>query len=210
MKLLLLGATGLVGGRTLQLALADRAFSQVIAPTRTPLAASAKLVNPIAQELEDFTSLLERDKPNAVICTLGTTQAKAGSKSAFRHVDHDLPIAFAKAAQAAGTEAFAIVTFMGASAHSRFFYSRTKGEVERDIEAIGLRSLTICRPGLIGGERNETRHAEAAALSITRFLGPILPRRLRINPADAIAKALIASVIVARPGCRRIQSDEMN
>jgi uncharacterized protein YbjT (DUF2867 family) len=54
MKLLLLGATGLVGSRTLKLALANHAFSEVIAPTRTPLAPGGRLVNPVGSPLEEL------------------------------------------------------------------------------------------------------------------------------------------------------------
>lgn len=210
MKLLLLGATGLVGGEALKLALANDAFSEVIAPTRTSLPAHARLVNPVAPRLEEAIPLLASTRPDAVVCALGTTRAKAGSEAAFRRVDHDLPIAFAQAAHAAGTPTFAIVTFMGASADSRLFYSRTKGEVERAVRAIGFRSLTLCRPDLIGGQRQEARHAEGAALMLTRLLAPILPRRLRINPADVIARALLDAVLAAEPGCRSIDSEDMN
>src|SRR5271168_4258858 len=150
MKLLLLGATGLVGSRTLRLALSNDAFSKVIAPTRKPLPPSERLVNPVGARLEELVPILMSHKPDAVICALGTTQAKAGSKEAFRYVDHELPVAFGKAAHAAGVKTYAIVTAMGASEDSMSFYYRTKGEVERDLGIIGFRSLTICRPSLIG------------------------------------------------------------
>ena len=98
MRLLLLGATGLVGGRTLKLALSNSAVSEVIAPTRKPLAPSDRLVNPVVPHLERLVPDLGSYGLDAVICALGTTQATAGSKEAFRYVDHDLPIAFGKAA----------------------------------------------------------------------------------------------------------------
>jgi uncharacterized protein YbjT (DUF2867 family) len=47
MRLLLLGATGLVGSTALKQALAERAISEVVAPTRRPLAPQNKLVNPV-------------------------------------------------------------------------------------------------------------------------------------------------------------------
>jgi uncharacterized protein YbjT (DUF2867 family) len=209
MKVLLLGATGLVGSRTLELALSNRAFSEVTAPTRKPLAPSERLVNPITPNLEDLVPILMSNKPDAVICTLGTTQAKAGSKEAFRYVDYELPMLFAKAAQSAGVGAYAIVSAMGASPNSRSFYYRTKGEVERDIQQIGFRSLTICRPSLIAGKRNESRAAEGAALMFLRILAPILPKMLHVNPAEVIASSLLEAVSVARVGCHRIASAEM-
>src|ERR1700753_3272807 len=146
MRLLLLGATGLVGGRTLKLALSNSAVSEVIAPTRKPLAPSDRLVNPVVPHLERLVPDLGSYGLDAVICALGTTQATAGSKEAFRYVDHDLPIAFGKAAHAAGVQTYALVSAMAASANSPIFYSRTKGEVEKAIQDIGFRSLTICRP----------------------------------------------------------------
>jgi uncharacterized protein YbjT (DUF2867 family) len=210
MKLLLLGATGLVGSRTLKLALSNDVFSEVIAPTRKPLAPRDRLVNPVRPRLEEVTPALTSYNPDAVICALGTTQAKAGSREAFRYVDHELPIAFGKAAHTAGVETYAIVTAMGASEDSMSFYYRTKGEVERDVKEIGFRSLTICRPSLIGGERNEPRRAEGTALALARLLAPILPKKFHVNPADVIAAALLNAVIVAKTGCRWISADEMN
>ena len=210
MKLLLLGATGLVGSRTLQAALSHGAVSEVIAPTRTPLAASNKLINPVLPRLEALLPALTSYKLDAVICALGTTRAKAGSKEAFRYVDCELPIVFARAAHAAGVETYAIVSALGASADSLSFYYRTKGEVEKGVRDIGFRSLTICRPSLIGGERRETRGAEGAALALIRLMAPILPKKLRVNPANAIAAALVDAVMTARNGCRWITADEMN
>lgn len=209
-KLLLLGATGLVGRKVLELALSNDAISEVIAPTRTPLASNNKLLNPVGPVLEQLIPLLMSYQPDAIICALGTTQAKAGSQQAFRHVDYELPIAFGQAVHAAGIGVYAIVTAMGASADSRSFYYKTKGEVEREIQKIGLRSLTICRPSLIDGQRKEARTAEGVALKLLRLLAPVLPKKFHVNPADAIAASLLAAVMEAKTGCRRIESQEMS
>ena len=210
MKLLLLGATGLVGSRTLKLALSNDSFAKVIAPTRKPLPPDERLVNPVGERLEELVPIVLSHKPNAVICALGTTKAKAGSREAFRYVDHELPVAWGKAAHAAGVETYAIVTAMGASPSSPSFYYKTKGEVEADIQAIGFRSLTICRPSLIDGERNEARAAEGAVLALLRLLAPVLPKKFHVNPADTIAASLLDSIIAARTGCHWIYAEEMN
>jgi uncharacterized protein YbjT (DUF2867 family) len=84
--------------------------------------------------------------PDAAICATGTTIEKAGSKEAFRSVDHDLPLSFARLAHQAGTQNFALVSAIGASVDSSFFYASVKGELERDVREIGFRSLTILRP----------------------------------------------------------------
>ena len=147
---------------------------------------------------------------DALVCALGTTKAKAGSREAFRYVDYTLPLVFAKATHTAGVETFALVSAIGATTNSMFFYARTKGEVEKDIQQIGFCSLTICRPSIIAGERSETRIAEGAVLAISRALAPILPKKFHINPASVIAASLLDSVLTARPGCRWIFAEELN
>src|ERR1700758_3791196 len=210
MRLLLLGATGLVGRTALNQALAKDAISEVVAPTRGPLVPQSQLVNPVNLRLDALAPRVKSWDVDAVICALGTTKARAGSQEAFRYVDYTLPITFAKAARGAGVETFALVSAIGAATNSLFFYARTKGEVERDIEKIGFHSLTICRPSIIAGERTEPRFAEGAVLSISRALAPILPKKFHVNPAPVIAATLLDSVLAARPGNRWIFAEEMN
>jgi uncharacterized protein YbjT (DUF2867 family) len=210
MRLLLLGATGLVGSTALKQALAKDAISEVVAPTRSPLAPQNKLVNPVNLRLDELAPRVKSWNVDAVVCALGTTKAKAGSQEAFRYVDYSLPLVFAKAAHAAGVETFALVSAIGAATNSMFFYARTKGEVERDVLQIGFRSLTICRPSIIGGERRKARIAEGAVLTISRALAPILPKKFHLNPAAAIAASLLDSVLTPRAGCRWIFAEELS
>ena len=172
---------------------------------RRPIAPAAKLLAPVV----DFDALppdADWWAVDAVICALGTTIRKAGSQEAFRHVDHDLALRVASTARAHGAACCVVVTAHGASASSRFFYSRVKGELEQDLAALGFPSLTFVRPGLIGGERPEPRPAEKAASLALRTLGPILPRSLRINPADRIADAIVAAAADARSGVHVVAS----
>ena len=199
MKLLLVGATGLVGRQVLDLALADSRVAAVVAPVRRPLPDHPKLLAPVVS----FEHLPE-DAPwwraDAVVCTLGTTMREAGSEAGFRRVDRDYPLAIAARAKRHGTPTFVLNSSRGAAASSRFLYTRVKGEVERDLAAMGFRSLTIVRPSLIGGRRQEPRLAEQVASVVLAGLRPILPRGWRINPASTIARALIDAAVTACPG----------
>ncbi|MGA2421689.1 MAG: NAD-dependent dehydratase [Candidatus Acidiferrum sp.] len=201
MKVLILGATGLVGRNVLAQALAHPAITQVIAPTRRPLTKQDKLVNPVAPQLELLLPEVTGWAPDAAVCATGTTIKKAGSKEAFRAVDYDLPLSFARRAYQAGTQSFALVSSIGASVDSSFFYAKVKGELERDVREIGFRSLTILQPGIIDGKRDEVRLAEGLALRLSHFLAPVLPKRFHVNPAPIIARALIDAVANAEPGC---------
>jgi uncharacterized protein YbjT (DUF2867 family) len=200
-NVLILGASGLVGAHTLRLALAHPHITYVIAPTRKALPAHEKLANPVSDRLQTLVSRVPEWAPNALICALGTTMAKAGSQASFREVDYVLPLNFATAAKASGASTFALVTAIGAAADSRFFYPRTKGELERDVQAIGFDSLTIVKPSMIGGQREEHRAGETFVLNLSKALGPMLPKRFRISPAPNIAAALIDAVVLGPPGC---------
>ncbi len=208
MRVLLIGSSGLVGQIVLTSVLADPRFTEVVALTRASLPPHPKLLNPIA----DF-----RDLPldaawwsvDGVICTLGTTLRKAGSESAFREVDHDFPLAVARAAFAKGTRRFALNSALGADAASRFFYNRVKGETERDLAAIGFTSLAFVRPGLIDGSRAEFRLGERAGLLVSRIVSGVLPARLRPSRADRIAAELVKAIAEPKPGIRIVSSAEL-
>jgi uncharacterized protein YbjT (DUF2867 family) len=200
MNILLLGATGLVGGNVLEQALAHPAVTGVIAPTRRPLKPHLKLTNPVFDRLETVLSEGIGHGVNGVICTLGTTIKKAGSKDAFREVDYGLPLKIARAAHECGVDTFVLVSASVASANSAMFYSRIKGEVERDIGQVGFRSLTIIRPSLIGGKRKEPRRMEHIAVRMVGILAPVLPKKFQINPADTIAAACLKAVLAGDLG----------
>jgi uncharacterized protein YbjT (DUF2867 family) len=200
MKMLLLGASGLVGKKILAQALAHPAITSVVAPTRLPLAPHPKLTNRVSDRLESMLPEGVAGGVDAVVCALGTTSRKAGSREAFRNVDYVLPLAFARSAHEQGAETFVLVSASVASVSSPLFYPKIKGEIERDIQLVGFASLTIVRPSLIGGEREEPRFMEGMALRLMGILAPILPKRFHVNPAPAIAAASLSAVTRAEPG----------
>jgi uncharacterized protein YbjT (DUF2867 family) len=207
-RILVVGATGLVGHHVIAKALADSRITRIVAPTRRPLAAHAKLDNPLV----DFGRLpagADWWDVDGVICALGTTRAKAGSDQAFRVVDHDYPLAVARLARKHGASRFALNSSVGANARSKLLYPRTKGEVEEALKAMGFQSLTVVRPGLIGGDRDEFRLGERIATAVLGILGPVLPRSYRISPADRIADALIEAAVTGAPGVHLIGSAEL-
>ena len=205
---MMVGATGLVGQQVLRKALASAQVGRVVAPTRRALPTHPKLLNPVV----DFDHLPE-DAPwwavDAVVCTLGTTIKVAGSQPAFYRVDHDHPLRVAQLALRQGARAYALNSALGADPASRVFYSRTKGELERDLQALGYPSLTLVRPGLIGGERSQARPAEQLGIRVSQWLRPLLPARYRVVPAERIAHHLLAAALAAAPGVRVLMSEEL-
>lgn len=209
MRVLLAGATGLVGAQVLQGVLADPRCSGVIAPTRRALAqADAKLLNPVL-DFAELATVAQGWQVDAVICALGSTMKQAGSREAFQQIDHGYPLTIARALRANGCEVFALNSAAGANPRSLVFYSRVKGALEQDLRALGFASLTLVRPGLIGGERAERRAGEHLASVVLGALAPVLPRAWRINPATRIADALVEAVLDPQPGVRVVGAAEL-
>jgi uncharacterized protein YbjT (DUF2867 family) len=194
-RLLIAGATGLVGQHALDRALGDPRVSKVTAVTRRHLDRDdAKL----DQHLADFGTLGALPPADAALCALGTTMRRAGSKQAFLAVDHDAVLAFARASLAAGARRFAIVSSVGARAGSRNFYLDTKGRVEAELAGMGFERLVMLRPGLLDGEREEFRPLEQPAILVARILNPLLIgawRRYRAISAQDVADALLEAVL---------------
>ena len=208
MKLLLVGATGLVGRHVLEVALADARVDQVIVLARRPLSPHPKMraLEVYFDHLPDTADWWHAD---AVICTLGTTMRAAGSQAAFRRVDHDYPLAVARLAHRHGTPAYVLNSALGADAGSRIFYNRVKGEVEQALAGVGFDSLTYVRPGLIGGSRDEFRFGERLFVFALSAVAPVLPAKWRVNPAPRIARALLDAAIDARAGVQVVASDQL-
>lgn len=209
MKVLHVGATGLVGRLVLARLLQSARVERVVAPTRRPLALmDARLFNPVV----DFETLPEDAgwwAVDAVICTLGTTIADAGSQGAFRRVDHGYPLQVATLARKHGATTCALNSAMGANAGSSIFYNRVKGELEDALSALGYPSLVLVRPGLIDGERERPRTGEGLALAASRLLRPLLPMKWRPSRAERIADALVHAVLDPPPGRSIVEADRL-
>jgi uncharacterized protein YbjT (DUF2867 family) len=197
------GATGVVGSELVRRLLAEPAYRRFIALARRPLALSDPRLVLAAADFERLDQALAPATAGAadidVFCCLGTTIRVAGSEAAFRRVDHDFVVALGRWAAQVGARRMIVVSALGADAASRFFYSRVKGETERDLAALDLRSLVIVRPSLLSGERSEFRFGERAALALAAPLRKFIPARVRPIAAADVAQTMIDAAFCDRP-----------
>ncbi|WP_284417441.1 MULTISPECIES: NAD(P)H-binding protein [unclassified Bradyrhizobium] len=207
-KLLICGATGVVGSRVLAIALSDPRVARVVAPTRLPVAAHVKLENPpfdrwIVQPQES------RWQAESAVCALGTTRVRAGSPAAFRAVDFDLVLTVAQDARRSGVERFVLVSSVGADPRSYFLYTRTKGEVEAAVKQLAFPSLTIVRPGFLDQERVESRPFEDLVRLMLRIAEPVLPMSARASSVDRVSRLLIEAAVSAERGTHVIGPESL-
>jgi uncharacterized protein YbjT (DUF2867 family) len=205
-SVLLLGATGLVGRELLRLLCADPGVDRVIALVRRPMAGGDD--PKLRMEVADFDALESRAdvfSVDQIFCALGTTIKQAGSRAAFRRVDLEYPLAAARLGVERGASHFLVVTAVGAWASSRVFYNRVKGELEDALRTLPYRSITIARPSLLLGDRDERRFGE----ELGKRLGWLAPGRYRPVSASAVALALVLAARESRPGLHIIESEEI-
>ena len=203
------GGTGLVGGALLQLLAGDARYSHVTSLVRREVPPPLPGVVLQRADFEHLDELVLPDVDDA-FCCLGTTRRDAGSAAAFRRVDLDYVVAFARRAKRAGALRFMLVSSLGASPGSPFLYPRTKGECEAAISAIGFTSVVIVRPSFLLGARAQERRGEAVALRVARVIQPLLVGPLRkYAPVDAftVARTLARAAATVPPGITIIESD---
>lgn len=191
---LMAGATGAVGRHLLSRLLADDDYDSVHVLTRRPIAATeAKLhVHEVDfDKLDQHAALFDVDD---VFCCLGTTIKQAGSREAFRRVDHDYVVNMAQLASEAGASRFLMISAVGADSKSMFFYSRVKGDTERDVIDCGPATIHFVQPSLLMGERTEHRPGEAISQKIMPLFNPLLAGSLskyRSVKTEEVAEKLV-------------------
>lgn len=192
MRILVVGATGLVGRHVVRL-LGDRdGVSEVVALVRRapPARESVKL----SYRVVDFDRLEHLDDAfavKAVICALGTTARATPDPAEYRRIEVEIPLDVARRARAAGATRFGLVSSVGANPRSRTTYLRQKGELEQALEAMGWTRLIIARPSTLQGHRREFRFAEQLGI----WFGALLPARYKPVRADRVAAELVAAVL---------------
>ena len=203
---LLAGASGLVGGYVLDALLDAGDYGRVFAVTRRPLGREhPRLANRVVL-FEKLDSQLTGLSCHTAFCCLGTTIRAAGSQEAFRRVDLDYVLAFARVAKAAQAQRFLVVSAVGADRSSQNFYLRTKGEMEQGLLDMRFASLDILQPGLLLGWRREMRPLELAARVLMPILNPLLLGSLSVYrgiPADTVARGMVRAARSGRRGIYR-------
>lgn len=195
MEIMILGATGLVGGALLNLALNEESISRVIVLTRKPLLVSSQKLEQILLDFDDLEEHKLAFKVDQVYCCLGTTIKKAGNKVNFKKVDFEFPYRAGVLAKESGVMDFFILTALGANEKSPIFYSKVKGEIENHLREIQFLTLGVVRPSLIIGERTEVRKGERIGQGLMKTINPYLPgplKKFRGVEAIEVAKILLS------------------
>ncbi|WII73949.1 oxidoreductase [Bdellovibrio sp. 22V] len=209
----LVGGSGLVGSELLQIIGLLGEISSIKAVSRSALGKLPKDTENIVMNLDQLKDRKDLLKADVFVCCLGSTIKKAGSQEAFRKVDYDYVVEFAKVAEAVGAQKLLVVSAMGANKESSIFYNRVKGEMESALRELKIPQIEIFRPSLILGERKEHRAGEKFAQKITPVMNAILRgplKKYRPIAAKDIARAMAIAMLNFQPGFHIYESDQID
>jgi uncharacterized protein YbjT (DUF2867 family) len=145
-----------------------------------------------------------------VFCAVGTTNAKVkGDKAAYRKVDYDIPVNAARFCADKSCPQFLLVSSVGANSKGGNFYIKLKGEVEEMVQSFAIPSVSIFRPSMLLGHRNESRPLESIAQVISRPLGALFPSKYKPIKASDVARAMVAASKKPAPGVNVLHYKEM-
>lgn len=197
-SILIVGATGLIGGLLAQKIVANGNAKNLHILLRREATTDFGEANIHVADSDGWPKIIAPIKATVVISCLGSTMKKAGSKEAFAAIDRDLVAAVAKAAKAAGAQHFLSVSSTMANSKASSFYLKVKGQAEDALRAESFNRLDIIRPGLLRGERsNDWRLGEKLGIIASPIMDNLLHgsmRRYRSIAAADVASAMSALV----------------
>lgn len=206
--MVLIGATGAVGSSLLRQALEDEFYSELVTLGRRPLEVTHRKLTHHTVDFEQIEAHRDLIQGRDLVCTLGTTHRKAGSKERFIAIDYGYPLRTARLARDNGMERVILVTSVAANPNAPLSnYLQTKGRLERDIEALGFRSFVILRPSLLLGGRAEARLGEDLGKTFDRAFRWMIPPRYRGVHVDEVAARILAVGREAPTGVTIVESE---
>ncbi len=192
---IVIGATGLVGSHIVKLLLEDERYSTVKVFHRRSTGLEHEKLDEQIIDFDNMESWRHQLTGDELYSAMGTTIKKAGSKETQYKIDVTYPLEVARAAASNGVRKYSLVSSAGADKDSKLFYPRIKGELDDAVSRLPFDHITIMRPSILDGDRNENRPGERFGLAAMRLAGKIPGlKKYRPIPAEQVARAMINSL----------------
>jgi uncharacterized protein YbjT (DUF2867 family) len=205
-RLVIVGATGMVGGYALRYAVENPAVGSVTAIGRKKLGISRpKLKEVLHQDFADCSALAETlSGQDAAVFCLGTYTGSV-SDAELRTITVDYTVEFARVLRLSSPDAaFSFLSGNGAdqTGRSRIPFARYKGAAEKALLAAGFPSVYIFRPAYIYPiePRKEPNFSYRLMRTIYPAFRVLFPNQ--VIRADELAEAMV-DVVVRGAGERR-------
>jgi uncharacterized protein YbjT (DUF2867 family) len=157
-SVIVLGATGNVGGRIVQLLIRNPRCRKVVMVTRRRMDVFAH--PKVSEVVVNMDRLEEEIAPHAQGVDIALAAFGVGKGSAkmpeeeVRRIEIAYPLAFCRAAKAAGARVGGVMTAVGADPAAGMKYAKIIGEKEEAVESVKFDFLGVYRPAVILGNSN--------------------------------------------------------
>ncbi|MCY1649287.1 NAD(P)H-binding protein [Streptomyces sp. NPDC012486] len=199
MRVIVFGASGMVGHGALRACLHDDAITEVLAVVRTPLStAHPKLRQIVHTDFADYTTIQDQlTDVDACFYCLGVSAAGRGEQE-YTRVTYDYTLAAARALHTANPSlTFVYVSGQGtdSTGKSRQMWARVKGRTENELLAMPMKAYMF-RPGYIQPTHGATSRTPLyrALYRVTAGVYPLLKRVFprHVTTTDAVGRAMLA------------------
>lgn len=202
MKVILFGATGMIGSGVLTECLEDHRVSAVLAVGRSSCGVTHdKLREIIHRDLFDYAAIRDELRGyDACFFCLGMS-ALGQSEAAYHRITYDLTVAAARTlVELNPTMTFCYVSGAGTDSteRGRIMWARVKGKTENELMRMPFKAALMFRPGYIQpvkGVRSKTpqyRILYAAVAPLYPILRPLFPKY--VTTTETVARAMIQAV----------------
>lgn len=209
-RAIVIGATGVVGRELVEELSRRDEISEIVTFTRREVNfKSAKVINYVIN-FEEIHNLSDLIYGEYFFSCLGTTKAQAGSIENQRKVDLDYQLEFAKLAQKNGIHHYFLVSSPGADSQSMNAYLKMKGELDEAIKKLDFASISIFKPSLIVGQREDFRLGEKLAIKMSSVL-EVIPglKKYKSITGNQIAKKMVLEAMQVKNGFNQYELDEL-
>jgi uncharacterized protein YbjT (DUF2867 family) len=193
-KVILVGASGLIGSNLLSELIRSEAISEILLLVRRSTGSSSFKVKELIVNFNEPNSYSIDIQADIIYSCLGTTKSETPNSALYRQIDLGYPLNLAKLGQKIGVTQFHIISSLGADTGSSNSYLKLKGELEQELKKLTIPSLHIYQPSFLIGERKKDRLAEKIMTPVFRLIDPLLIGPLKkyrsIKAAD-VAKMML-------------------
>lgn len=193
-KVILIGASGLIGSNLLPRLIASEEISDILLIQRRALKINSDKVRQLIINFEDLNKHFSDIQSDIIFSCLGTTRAETPDPNLYRKIDFEYPLNIARCGLKNGISQFHIVSSIGADASSSNSYLKLKGELENELKKLKYPSLHIYQPSYLTGKRNKSRIADKIISPLIRLIDPLLIgpiKKYRSISAEIVTQAML-------------------
>ncbi|MDF1698035.1 MAG: hypothetical protein P1U56_19465 [Saprospiraceae bacterium] len=204
-SIVMLGATGAVGGCALQTLLKFKNISRISLLGRRPVdgISAPNVTQHIVNIFDPTTYHGKVDNHRIAICTLGVGQPSKVSDEEFIKIDKDAVLDFAKACKKGGVQHFELLSSVGISTKSSTLYLRIKAELVEELKALDFERLSIFQPSMILTPTNRYGFSQALVLATWPLINPLLLgglKKFRGVKVEQLGAAMAKNVFIKGTG----------